>query len=63
MGTAASSLTTLGEVLTAIWGWFTGFLTTLSTEPILLIGLAFMVGSLVIGLVFSAVRGRGKRKG
>lgn len=59
----ASSLTTLGTVLTTIWGWFTGFLSTLSTEPILLIGLAFIVASLIIGLVFSAVRGRGKHKG
>lgn len=60
--TATSSLTALGEVLTAVWGWFAGFLSVLSTEPILLIGLAFIVAALVIGLVFSAVRGRGKSK-
>ena len=47
----------LGTVLTAIWGQITTGLTTITSSPILLIGLGIFVAGAVIGLVYRLIRG------
>ena len=42
----------LSSVLTAIWGWISTGLTTITGSPILLIGLGIFVAGAVIGLVY-----------
>lgn len=59
--TATTSLTTLGEVFTQIVQWVISFLSLISSEPLLLVGLAIVVVGLVAGLAFKMIRGRGKK--
>lgn len=47
----------LSTVLTSIWGWITTGLTTITSSPILLIGLGIFVAGAVIGLVYRLIRG------
>ncbi len=47
----------LSSVLTSIWGWITTGLTTITSSPILLIGLGIFVAGAVIGLVYRLIRG------
>lgn len=47
----------LTSVLTAIWGWITTALTTVTSSPILLIGLGIFVAGAVIGLVYRLIHG------
>lgn len=57
---ATTSLTTLGEVFTQIVTWLISFLHMISSEPLLLVGLAIVVVGLIVGLAFRAIRGKGK---
>lgn len=47
----------LTSVLTAIWGWITTALITVTSSPILLIGLGIFVAGAVIGLVYRLIHG------
>lgn len=60
--TASTSLTTLGQVFTQIVQWVIEFVGLISSEPLLLVGLAIAVVSTIIGIAFRAVRGRGKTR-
>lgn len=54
----ASELSGITAVFSSIMGWFGSFLTTVTSHPVLMIGIAvFLVGA-VIGLVYRAVHGR-----
>lgn len=57
----ATSLTTLTSVFEQIVSWIISFLSMISSEPLLLIGLAVMVAGMIIGLAFRAIRG-GRRR-
>lgn len=57
--TAVSSLTTLGDVITQIMNWFSTVLSTISGEPLLLLGIGIFVASAVIYLTYKALHGRG----
>lgn len=52
------TLTTLGSVVTQVITWFTNTLNTISTTPILLVGMGFYVVGGGIGLTRRALRGR-----
>lgn len=58
--TPSTSLTTLGEVFTQIVQWVISFLGLISSEPLLLVGLAIMVVGLIAGLAYRIVRGKGR---
>lgn len=58
-----TALTTLGEVFTQIVQWVISFLGLISSEPLLLVGLAIVVVGLVAGLAFKMIRGRGRGRG
>lgn len=58
--TATTSLTTLTSVFEAIIGWVISFLGLISSEPLLLVGLAIVVAGLIAGLAFRMVRGKGR---
>lgn len=47
----------LTTVLTNIWSWISTGLTTITSSPILLIGLGIFVAGAVIGLVYRLIRG------
>lgn len=53
----ATPMENLTSVLTAIWGWITTALTTVTSSPILLIGLGIFVAGAVIGLVYRLIHG------
>lgn len=53
------TLTTLTTVFEQILTWFTSFITNISTNPLLLLGVAAMVASMVIRLAYKALHGRG----
>lgn len=57
---AVTSLTTLSTVFTQIIQWVIEFVGMISSEPLLLVGLAIVVAGLIIGLAFRAVRGKGR---
>lgn len=59
---AVTSLDTLKTVFTAVVQWVIEFVGLIASEPMLLIGLAIVVVSTVIGIAFRAIRGRGKSK-
>lgn len=52
------TLTTLGTVVTQVISWFTSTLNTISTTPILLVGMGFYVVGGGIGLARRALKGR-----
>lgn len=56
----ATNLQTLTGVFETIVGWVISFLRMISTEPLLLVGLAVLVVGLVAGLAFRMIRGRGR---
>ncbi len=60
---ATTSLTTLGTVFTQIVNWVISFLGLISSEPLLLVGLAVVVAGLIAGLAFRMVRGKGRGRG
>lgn len=60
--TPSTSLTTLGTVFSQIVTWVIEFVGMISSEPLLLVGLAIAVVSTIIGIAFRAVRGRGKTR-
>lgn len=60
-GTPSTSLSTLTTVFTQIIEWVISFLGLISSEPLLLVGLAVVVVGLVAGLAFRMIRGRGRR--
>lgn len=47
----------LGSTVSQIWTWITGGLSTITGNPILLIGLGIFVAGAVIGLVYRLIRG------
>ena len=47
----------LTSVVTAIWGMITTGFATITSEPLLLIGLGIFVVGAVIGLVYRMMRG------
>lgn len=53
----ATPMENLTSVLTAIWGWITTALTTVTSSPILLLGLGIFVAGAVIGLVYRLIHG------
>ena len=53
----ASAMDNLSSVQTSIWGWITTGLSTITGNPILLIGLGIFVAGAVIGLVYRLIRG------
>lgn len=55
---SGGSLTTLGTVVTQVISWFTSTLDTISTTPILLVGMGFYVVGGGIGLARRALKGR-----
>lgn len=55
--TTSTGITNLTSVLTSIWGWITTGLSTIVSEPILLIGLGIFVSGAVIGLVYRLIHG------
>lgn len=55
--TSATPMENLTAVLTAIWGWITTGLKTVTSEPILLIGLGIFVVGAVIGLTYRLIHG------
>lgn len=57
---ATTSLSTLGTVFTQIVEWVISFLGLISSEPLLLVGLAIVVVGLVAGIAFKVIRGKGK---
>lgn len=54
---STTPMTNLSSVLTSIWGWITAGLSTITGNPILLIGLGIFVAGAVIGLVYRLIRG------
>lgn len=58
----STSLTTLGQVFTQIVQWVIEFVGLISSEPLLLVGIAIAVVSTIIGIAFRAVRGRGRTR-
>lgn len=50
-------MTNLTTVVTQIWSWITAGLSTITSEPILLLGLGIFVAGAVIGLVYRLIRG------
>lgn len=52
-----TAMTNLGSVVTQIWSWITTGLTTITSNPILLLGLGIFVAGAVIGLVYRLIRG------
>lgn len=55
--TTPTAMDNVGSVLTAIWGWITNGLGTITGNPILLIGLGIFTAGAVIGLVYRLIRG------
>ena len=47
----------LGATVSQIWTWITGGLSTITGNPILLIGLGIFVAGAVIGLVYRLIHG------
>lgn len=58
MGNPVTSLTTLGTVFTQVVEWMISFLGLISSEPLLLVGLAIVVVTLVVGIAFRVIRGK-----
>lgn len=56
-GGAATPIQNLGSVVTQVWAWISNGLTTITSSPILLIGLGIFVAGAVIGLVYRLIRG------
>lgn len=54
----SGDLTTLGTVVTQVLTWFGNALTTISTTPILLVGMGMYVVGGAIGLTRRALKGR-----
>ena len=56
-GGTATPIENLGSVVTQIWTWITSGLTTITSSPILLIGLGIFTAGAIIGLVYRLIRG------
>lgn len=52
-----TALDNLGSVLTTVWSWITNGLSTITGNPILLIGLGIFTAGAIIGLVYRLIRG------
>lgn len=52
-----TAMTNLTSVLTSIWGWITTALATITSDPILLIGLGIFVVGAIIGLTYRLIHG------
>ena len=63
LSTAQTSLDTLTSVFSQIVTWVITFLHMISTEPLLLVGLAIVLVGLIAGVAFKMIRGRGKGRG
>ena len=59
----STSLSTLGDVFTQIITWLISLVSMISTEPLLLVGLAIVVAGAIFGLAFRVIRGKGRGRG
>lgn len=57
-----TAMSSLGDVVTQVWTWFTGFIGTATQQPIILIPLGFGVAGATIGLFKRGTRVGGRRK-
>lgn len=55
--TLVNDLTNLGSVFTTVSGWVTNIVSTITSSPVLLIGLGIFVVGAVIGLAYRLIRG------
>ena len=58
-GGGTVTLDTLTNVFQTILTWFTDFIANIASNPLLLIGIAAMVASIVIRLAYKSLHGRG----
>lgn len=61
--TPSTSLSTLGEVFQQIITWLISLVGMISSEPLLLVGLALVITGAIFGLAFRVIRGRGRGRG
>lgn len=54
---ADAGMTNLGTLFTSITGWMTSIVTTITSSPVLMIGLGIFVTGAVIGLAYRLIRG------
>lgn len=54
---ADSGMTNLGTAVTQVFAWITEVLSTVSGNPLLLIGLGIFVAGAAIGLVYRLIHG------
>lgn len=55
--TTSNDLTNLGTVFTQVTSWLSSIVTTITSSPILLVGLGIFVTGAVIGLAYRLIRG------
>lgn len=55
--TPDAAMTNLGSVLTQMWTWISAALTTITSQPILLLGLGIFVVGAIIGLTYRLIHG------
>lgn len=55
--TGDAGLTNLGSLFTTITGWLADIVSTITSSPILLLGLGIFVVGAVIGLAYRLIRG------
>lgn len=55
--TANAGITNLGTLFTAITGWMADIVDTITSSPVLMIGLGIFVVGAVIGLAYRLIRG------
>lgn len=59
----ATSITTLGTVFQQIIQWLIDLVGMISSEPLLLVGLALVLAGAIFGLAFKVIRGKGRGRG
>lgn len=55
--TAATPMENLTSVVSQIWTWITTGFSTITSQPLLLLGLGIFIAGAVIGLVYRMIRG------
>ena len=54
---ADAGITNLGTLFTSITGWMSSIVSTITSSPILMVGLGIFVTGAVIGLAYRLIRG------
>lgn len=54
---STGALAIIGQVFTAVTGWMTTIVTTITSSPLLMLGLGIFVTGAVIGLAYRLIRG------